>query len=96
MGLPLDRPEAFHEGSCLTIADRLEGKLLMIHGTNDVNTAFATTMKMCAALARADKPYDLVVLPGADHGLRAAGAHHERYAKAATVRYFREHLGGPR
>jgi dipeptidyl aminopeptidase/acylaminoacyl peptidase len=76
------------------IADRLQGKLLLIHATNDVNTAFATTMKMSEALARADKPYDLVVLPGGDHGFRAGGPHQERYVRATTLRYFREHLGG--
>jgi dipeptidyl aminopeptidase/acylaminoacyl peptidase len=92
MGLPVDRPAAYAAGSSLAIADRLEGRLLMIQGTADVNATFSATMKMCEALARAGKPYDLAVLPGADHEFLAAGEHHVRYVRAATLRYFRDHL----
>jgi dipeptidyl aminopeptidase/acylaminoacyl peptidase len=92
MGLPADRPDAFRAGSSIAMADRLEGRLLIIHGTSDVNATFSATMKMCEALARADKPYDLVVLPGADHGFRAGDLDQNRYVRAATIRYFLEHL----
>jgi dipeptidyl aminopeptidase/acylaminoacyl peptidase len=96
MGLPVDRPEVFRAGSSLAIVDRLEGKLLMIHGTSDVNATFSATMKMCEALARADKPYDLVVLPDDDHHFKNAGMHHWRYQNAAKMRYFIEHLESAR
>ena len=52
-------------------------------------------MKMCDALARADKPYDLVVLPEADHHFKNAGAHPWRFKQASMIRYFLEHLGEP-
>jgi dipeptidyl aminopeptidase/acylaminoacyl peptidase len=96
MGLPVDRPEIFRDGSSIAIVDQLEGKLLMIHGTSDVNATFSATMKMCEALARADKPYDLVVLPDADHHFKNAGMHQWRYQNAAKMRYFVAHLGTPR
>ena len=92
MGLPVYRPEAFAAGSSIDIAAKLEGKLLMIHGTSDVNATFSATMKMCEALARADKPYDLIVMPDADHHFNNAGLHHLRYGQASTLRYFIEHL----
>lgn len=92
MGLPVDRPEAYRAASNIDIADRLQGKLLMIHGTSDVNADFSGTMKMCEALARTDTPYDLVVLPEADHAFTAGGLHQQRYMQAATMRYFIEHL----
>ena len=40
MGLPVDRPEAYRAASNLDIAHKLQGKLLMIHGTSDVNATF--------------------------------------------------------
>ena len=95
MGLPIDRPAAFSAASSLAMADGLEGKLLMIHGTSDVNATFSATMKMCEALARAGKQYDLIVLPEADHHFKNAGVEHWRYKQAAVARYFLEHLGAP-
>jgi dipeptidyl aminopeptidase/acylaminoacyl peptidase len=92
MGLPLDRPGAFAAGSSIALAGRLRGQLLLIHGTGDVNAPFSATTKMCEALARADRPYDLVVLPEADHHFNNAGLHQQRYVQAATLRYFTEHL----
>jgi dipeptidyl-peptidase-4 len=92
MGLPRDRPEAFAAASSLVIVDRLVGKLLLIHGTSDVNATFSATMKMCDALIRADKPYDLVVIPGADHHFNNNGLHDQRYHLAAMMRYFIAHL----
>jgi len=67
----------------------------MIQGTSDVNATFSATMKMCEGLARADRPYDLVILPEADHGFTAGGMHQYRYVMASTLRYFLEHLGVP-
>ncbi|HEX9889864.1 MAG TPA: DPP IV N-terminal domain-containing protein [Nitriliruptorales bacterium] len=93
MGLPEDRPEAFAQGNSLAIVDRLEGELLMIHGTSDLNATFSATMKMCEALARADKPYHLVVMPDADHHFNNAGDHHGRYYQSSVIRFFIEHLG---
>jgi dipeptidyl aminopeptidase/acylaminoacyl peptidase len=92
MGLPVDRPDAFRAGSSLDLVERLKGKLLLVHGTADVNATFSATMKMCEALARADKSYDLVVVPGADHHFNNAGMHQQRYMQAAKMRYFIEHL----
>lgn len=89
MGLPQDMPEAYEEASNLRLADRLEGHLLLIHGTSDVNATFSNVMKMAAALVRADKPYDLLVLPEESHRIEGQAS---RYADLARWRYFVEHL----
>jgi len=98
MGWPWDNPEGYAVGSNPLAADGLEGHLLMIHGTSDVNAPFATTMKMVDALIRAGKPVDLMVIPEMDHsrgfnnavptGLTSL-AH---YLDGATARYLVEHL----
>ncbi len=45
-------------------------------------------MKMVAALIRAGKPYDLIVLPEQGH----RGAMRSTYWREAIRRYFQEHL----
>jgi len=89
LGLPEDNPEGYAAGSSLTLVDRLEGQLLLMHGTADVNATFSATMKLVDALARAGKPYNLIVLPDQSH-------HYEGYAleyrKEAIRRHFQEHL----
>jgi len=89
LGLPEDNPKGYAAGSSLTLADRLEGQLLLMHGTADINATFSATMKLVDALARAGKPYNLIVLPDQNH-------HYEGYAldyrKEAIRRHLQEHL----
>ncbi|MDE2805819.1 MAG: DPP IV N-terminal domain-containing protein [Gemmatimonadota bacterium] len=86
---PSDNPEGYAYASNLTIADRLAGKLLITIGTADVNTPFAQTMRMVEALIRADRPFDLLVLPDQSHGLEGQSM---TYFQNAMARYFVEHL----
>lgn len=90
LGLPTDNPDAYEYASNLRLAGNLEGKLLMIHGTADINIPVSQTMKMADALIRADKPFDLLVLPGVDHFPFSGEA--ERYWRDVIRRYFQEHL----
>jgi dipeptidyl aminopeptidase/acylaminoacyl peptidase len=56
-------------------------------GTSDVNVPFSETMRMVEALTKAGKPYDLVVLPGRDHGIYG-----DPYWRTTIRRYLQEHL----
>lgn len=89
MGLPQDNPAGYEFGSSLRLADRLQGKLMMVAGTSDVNATLSATMKMSEALIRANKRFDLIVAPEQEHGFRDASA---RFASEATAEYFNEHL----
>ncbi len=86
---PSENPEGYAYASNLTVADRLAGRLLITIGTADVNTPFAQTMRMAEALIRADKPFDLLVLPDQSHGLQGQSM---TYFQNAVARYFVEHL----
>jgi dipeptidyl aminopeptidase/acylaminoacyl peptidase len=55
--------------SNVTLAPRLQGKLLLIVGEMDTNVDPASTMQVVNALIKADKDFDLLVVPGAGHGL---------------------------
>jgi dipeptidyl aminopeptidase/acylaminoacyl peptidase len=89
MDLPWENPEGYEYGSSLRLADRLGGKLLLMHGTSDQNATFSTTMKLVEAFVRANKPYDLMILPEVDHAPSGqSGAYFNLYLR----RYFQEHL----
>lgn len=49
-------------------AHRLRGQLLLIVGELDRNVDPASTLQVAAALQRADKDFDLVIVAGAGHG----------------------------
>ena len=50
-----------------TLADRLEGKLFLIHGEMDDNAVPHSTMRLVDALIAANKDFDLLVVPNAVH-----------------------------
>lgn len=54
--------------SNVTHAHRLQGKLLLVVGELDTNVDPASTMQVVNALVKADKDFDLLVVPGAGHG----------------------------
>jgi dipeptidyl aminopeptidase/acylaminoacyl peptidase len=70
MGWPLG-PE-YAASSNVDNANRLQGKLLLIVGELDTNVDPATTMKVVNALIKADKTFDLLVIPGGGHGMGGA------------------------
>jgi dipeptidyl-peptidase-4 len=62
----------YAENSNVTHAHRLQGKLLLTVGELDTNVDPASTMQVVDALIKADKDFDLVVVPGAGHGVGEA------------------------
>ena len=51
---------------------RLSGKLLLIVGEMDTNVPPESTLRLADALIKADKDFDLIVVPGAGHGMGGA------------------------
>jgi dipeptidyl aminopeptidase/acylaminoacyl peptidase len=92
MGLPEDNAEGYAYTSNAPLAEHLKGKLLIIHGTSDVNSPISQTMKMVDALIHAGKPVELIVLPNQDHWILRAPGPHGEYARDAIRRYLLEHL----
>ncbi|MCL2738067.1 MAG: S9 family peptidase [Bacteroidales bacterium] len=50
------------------LAKNLKGRLLLIHGDIDNNVHPANTMRVVDALIRANKRFDMLILPGQRHG----------------------------
>ncbi len=87
MGYPLGPHYA--EQSNVTQAHKLQGKLLLIVGELDRNVDPASTMQVVDALIRADKDFDLLVVPGGGHG--AGGG---PYGQRRQRDFFVRHLWG--
>jgi dipeptidyl aminopeptidase/acylaminoacyl peptidase len=66
MGWPVG--PAYAANSNVTHAGRLQGRLLLTVGELDHNVDPASTMQVVAALIAADKDFEFVIVPGADHG----------------------------
>ena len=68
MGLPQDNPEGYEQASNLRLAEKLQGDLLLIGGTSDINAPFTAVMKMADALFKAGKQFRMLVMPEQNHG----------------------------
>ncbi|MBK9315700.1 MAG: DPP IV N-terminal domain-containing protein [Acidobacteria bacterium] len=86
MGWPLG-PE-YAAASNVDNAGKLQGKLLLILGEMDTNVDPASTMQVVNALIKAEKTFDLLVIPGANHG--SGGA----YGDKKRNDFFVHHLLG--
>ncbi len=75
----------YDEQSNVTQAHRLQGKLLLIVGEMDTNVDPASTLQVVNALVKADRDFDLLVVPGAGHGM--GGAYGARRMKDFFVRH---------
>ena len=87
MGWPVD--SAYHKQSNITMASKLKGKLLIVHGGIDENVNPSATFKMAEMLVRADKQFDMLILPSQRHGY--AGPQ-QKYFTRKRWNYFVEHL----
>jgi dipeptidyl-peptidase-4 len=68
MGLIPDNDSGYVKSSCMTYADSLRGKLLIIHSMMDDNVHPINTMQLLTALTNAGKDFDLRIFPPGAHG----------------------------
>ena len=73
-----------------THAAKLQGKLFLIHGLMDDNVPPYNTLLVADALMKANKDFDMLMLPHARHGFGADGA----YIMRRRWDYFVQHLQG--
>ena len=90
----LDTPERNSSGydasSVLPYAKDLRGKLLVIHGMADDNVLFLHSTKLLRKLQDLGKPFEVMVYPGAKHGL--IRQHDGRHAYATMLKFFDQNL----
>jgi len=91
MGTPASNPEGYAASSVMTHVDKLDGKLMIVHGLIDENVHFRHSARMVDALVKARKPYELLLFPGERHMPRAEGD--RVYMEERMRDYFDAHLG---
>ncbi|MGA2183998.1 MAG: S9 family peptidase [Bryobacteraceae bacterium] len=69
LGLPSENAEGYREGSAVTWADKLKGRLMIVHNIEDDNVLFQNTLQMAAALESADKQFSIIPYTQKTHGL---------------------------
>jgi len=87
MGWPVG--DHYRAQSNVTLASRLEGKLLLAHGDVDENVPVSATLQLVSALVDANKDFELLILPNQTHNL---GRH--AYFQRRRWDFFVEHLLG--
>jgi dipeptidyl-peptidase-4 len=70
------------------LAANLKGKLLLVHGDMDNNVHPAHTIRLADALIKANKRFDMLILPGRAHGF----GEYQPYFTERMWEYFAEHL----
>ena len=73
----------------MELADRLQGRLLLMTGEVDENVPVASTYRMADALQKAGKRFDMMIFPEQGHGL------YGDYYQNQIRYYFLEHLMKP-
>ena len=71
-------------------AKNLKGKLLLAHGTMDDNVPPSNTLLVVDALIKANKDFDLLMIPNAQHGYGEAA----QYMTRRRWDYFVKNLAG--
>jgi dipeptidyl-peptidase-4 len=96
MGLPLDNPEDFKQGSPVTFASGLKGDLLVVHGSGDDNVHYQGTERLVNALVAANKQFQMMEYPNRTHSI-SEGENTTRHLYGLLTSYLTTHLAaGPR
>lgn len=86
---PSHNPDIYAQVSPSSYADRLSGHLMLVYGDLDENAMPAAMLAFARSLIKAGKSYDMVVLPGANHGFVP-----DPYYQKRIWDYFIEHVQG--
>ena len=74
MGLPSSNPKGYDENAPLHFADKLQGGLLLMHGTYDDNVHIQHSMLLIEKFVRAQKQFEMQLYPDRNHGIYGDGA----------------------
>ena len=84
-------PNGYERSAAINFADGLKGKLLMITGSGETNTHIQIIEGLVDRLIELGKPFDYMVYPNRDHGLRE-GIGTSVHVRMLIIRYLLEHL----
>ncbi|MCG8696786.1 MAG: S9 family peptidase [Bacteroidales bacterium] len=91
MGLPQENKKGYEQGSPLTHAHRLEGNLLLVHGTGDDNVHYQNAEKLINKLVKHGKYFSMMSYPNRSHSINE-GEHTTMHLYQLLTRYLEENL----
>jgi dipeptidyl-peptidase-4 len=90
MRTPQQNQSGYEKGSAITLANQLQGNLLLIHGTADDNVHFQNSIEYTRALIAADKHFDMFFFPDKDHSIY--GGNTRKYLYDKVISYFEDNF----
>ena len=69
MQTPQENESGYDDNSPVNHAGKLQGELLLVHGSGDDNVHYQNSMEMINALVAANKDFDFFVYPDRNHGI---------------------------
>lgn len=91
MQTPQLNPEGFKNGSPISHAQNLKGKLLLIHGTGDDNCHYQTMELLINKLIAKDKQFEMMAYPNRSHSIREY-QNTTPHLRTLMTEFFLEHL----
>jgi dipeptidyl-peptidase-4 len=87
MRTPEENPKGYDDFSCVKLADRLKGRLMLLHGMVDDNVHPNNTFELAHALQSKNIPFEMMLFPKSDHGIFSPAE------QSVTWSFLLEHLG---
>ena len=91
MGLPNGNPKGYYMGSPINHASKLEGNLLLIHGTNDDNVHYQSFEMLVDELIKQNKLFDMMSYPMRTHSI-SERENTSLHLRRTMDRYWQENL----
>ncbi|MCC8133726.1 MAG: S9 family peptidase [Tannerellaceae bacterium] len=81
MRTPNENFEGYATTSPIRLANDLQGKLLLVHGTADDNVHFHQTMEYAEALVQAGKQFEMQIYKDRNHGIAGGNTRYHLYTR---------------
>lgn len=90
MRRPQENAEGYDQNSPLFFADKLQGKLLLVHGTADDNVHLQNTLELSEQLVQANKKFDMMLYTNRNHSIY--GGNTRMHLFGLIEDYFKQNL----
>lgn len=90
MRTPKENGDGYNAGSAISRASKLQGKLLLIHGTADDNVHYQNAAEYSEALVQANKQFDMQVYTNRNHSI--FGGNTRNHLMNRVANFFLENL----
>ena len=90
MRTPQQNASGYDKGSAVSLADKLQGNLLLIHGTTDDNVHLQNSIEYSRALIKANKQFDMFYFPDKNHFI--SGGNSRMYLYNKVIDYYKRNL----